>query len=688
VRDRWLPVWLALIAALAVAPGEWVGSWARDALGWIVPARSMPVVVVEVETSTDPVVAVGAARAAGADSVWAALPVGHPALSDAAPDPGTLSEGAGDRVRFDQGRRLPLPEAARSLLHVPSTKLAGAPPSFLKGKSVVLVFDDPAFGVPARIPAFDGIVDRGLPLAVAVGAQSTGRYLWSPPWAVVVVGVALLVWLWSRLLSRWEVSAGLRATLLACVGWSIACWVARVFAVDLPIMEGALALVTASLGRLAITSRSALRTLDEVAVRLGVRAVTTPHSVAVAGRAELVAALAPSMSVAAWTPDGEGKPSLAWRRGEDQHLPVLVTALQQPRTGGTWYVAPFYDGGLPVGWIGVGSLAEVPADVRALVDAVVAAPRDEGEELAPAVDDPLMVRLGRVRAALARAVTRVGRWERLIGEEGMRIGIFGLDGSAVALSEELMRLRDRRDAVPLVGVLRGLTGRDRSELLALVRAAFARSVSPRLAVSGDREVVLTAFGPEHARAGFFLDVVDVGAHRRLDRVKSELLLLAANAMVAGESERIELRQRLKDLATTEPGDDALCPVRLDDALRRAVEALPLTVSQRVELDLRSAPPVVARPAQLARAVTLLITDAVSHAAGAIVQMRRDEDGVVLVITESGGGLPRAMASRLARGDADSAVGQAARLMASMNAELRISDEGGASTGYALRFAPF
>lgn len=729
VRDRLVVVGLSVVLIAFCLVGEWAGMWARDGLGLIVPGPQLPVVLIDVPSPSEQSIAAAAraARDAGAEAVWTALPPGHPMLGDVHGDPGTLRAGSDGKIRLDGDKRLPVPEALQALTTLDGAWLSGAPASFLTGRQAVLVYSDSSFGVPAVIPGHAGPVDRGVPLAVALGAAASDGWLRAPGRGWLALGGVVLLLVWWELLTRYDVARGLRASLLLVIGLLVLVLVARWLGFDVSPVVPLLAVVLAIGGRLLLASRYALSALDDVAVGLGIDGDDKGPPSELIGRAEMIALFTPDMTVGAWMKGPGDRPLLKWSTGARHLLPALMRlpdrALREP----AWFVVPVVeDDGSVVAAIGVGSEARVPDDVCRLTEVVASggAQRDTPKGLQA---DPIRDRVERVGSALRGAMDRARGWEHMIARSPAPIGVFGLDGGEVAVSATLAQLRRREDPVPLVGVLRGASGLPRAEMLAAVRSAYAACAGARIPIPGDRELGIVAFGPPNDRSGFLVEIRDVGAYLRLDRMKSSLLRASAEKLreVIGGMESVErsravgmhgrgrlrlasgggeghavtvhhpqalqvLVQQIQLLAGVSPSDDPVSPVPLDDAVRQVMASMPDALRDRVTVDfVHGIAAVRARPNALAEATALLITDAVDHAGAAHVEVRREAGGATLSVTEAWGGLPRHMARRLAseRGG-EGTIGRVARLLEDMGVELRASAEGSATTGYAVYFEFF
>jgi hypothetical protein len=689
--------WLSAAAAMGVA----LLPFGRDVVGLVIPAPELSAVVVRVPGIDGRAMDAAAALAerAGASRTFVALPDDHPLRGSVSPEPEGLEVDRAGAVRWWRGALLPLPEGIDGITRLEVAQVEVAPPGFLAGRSVVLVSADPAVGVPVRLGGVPGAEERGTALAVALGAEASGRMIRALPWwgygvVGVVVGAA-----WGLVLRRAEAGAAIRRTGVALVVVGVSAVLARVASVDVGLTVLGCVVPTALGLRLWHILSVASRAMDDLAVSVGGSKDLPTVATSVPGRAELLQALLPDVEVRAFIGGTQAGlvPAFPVTHGEMALAPVSSPPDQVVQVDDAVLV-PVRSEGAVVGMLALRGAHGVAAGDLALATAIASGDRVEAEVAHP---DPVQRRADRTEASLARLVETTERWEGLVADAGVGFGVFAPDGSAIALGGPLAEGRDRSDPIPVIGVLSGLTGRPREEMLARVRVAYGADAPVRIAVPGDREAVLTAFGPPEARAGLVVHLVDVGAARRLDRMKSHLLGEAAAEIEAiievatrggrpgrtGELRARDLATRMRNIAATDADFDPLGPVALEQTVRRAVLGLSAPTRARVDLRIGDHDTVVdGRPGALSHAVEVLAEDAVRQSGGATVEVFRDQGTVCVRVSERGGGLPTTVAMRLVGPDAVGPAGDAARALGTMGVRLEPTSDAGASSGFIFRLS--
>ncbi len=677
----------ALVGLAPTVDGRWAAA-VHDSIGWLVAPPEMPVVVVHAE---DPASAVETVRAAGAAEVWVALPPGDPRVGTAHPDPGTLRAGGDGRIRFADAVRLPLPEALAGVLHLDAAQLGGGTPSaLLTGRTVVLVWTDPAVGRREAVPGTPAPVDRGEVLAVALGTAATGAGLRVLPLPVAMGLVAALAgacaWGLARLLPTPGVLAVAGGSALVCAG-AVA---ARSAGLDLPVGGLLVALGIPLVARLAIGVTDTIHALDRLQFSLAPRGADAPVPTGLAALPAMAALHLPGVIATVWRRGEDGRPE---RLAEVGGAGPPLTALPQASDARSdLVVEPVREAGDVVGALVLSAPTEgtLPADAARLAGVLARQLHAEGALVGKA-PDPWIADLEAPRVEVGRAVARAERWEAYLEASAANLGAFGVAGELLAGSARMRAAAGDGTRAPLLAALSTLARGDEDTLRDAVRAVFAGEPEARIpGVDDGTEVVVTALGAGARRSGVLVQVHDVSAHRRRDALHAAVITAtnarARNALTAivgytgrlvetpDEAGRRALAARIDtvveqqaalfrhgdQLVGTDADGAAREPVYLHDCVAAVVRSLAADRRARLSVELpEDGAAVSARGAALARCVNLLLTDA-TEGARARVSVAPEADGMVLRIEDDGGGLPQPMLDRLVDADPRASAPAAAR----------------------------
>lgn len=498
---------LPILAVLAMSTllGESYSAPLHDLLAAEMPARPLPGVVLR---TGDPGAARIAASEAGATSVWMALPNADARLGDVTPDPGTLRAGAGGRVRFDGDRRLPLPEGLFGLVRLDADTLgAGTPPDLFADRDVVLVWEDPTVGRKELAPGLDVPVDRGELLAVALASARADASLRVLPLGAAAVLVALVGAIIQLLLARATPRRGALVALGIGAALALAAAGLRRSGIDLP-WVGLLAAVTAAyVVRLERIYRDTVKTLDRIVLRLGSPTVEHAVPTGLAGLCDVVLALAPGCTTASWRAGADGAVIEVARVEGPDPLPAPNGLPDHPVSGPGWHIEPVLEAGRVIGALGVAGPPHALPQAADLVRVLATAPR------APAPESGLEPRLAEAEAAVGRALARAERWEHLLGDEGLTIGLFDRSGGLTFASAPLAALATSEPALKaVVGALTGLEG---AALAARLREALTAEGPVLLEGAAPHgTVLLHPLGALGARTGVLVQAVGTPASRR------------------------------------------------------------------------------------------------------------------------------------------------------------------------------
>lgn len=709
--------WAGLLAALTTAGIEPPSLLLHDFVGRWAPTRVLPACVVTVDGPMEE--ARAAVLAAGADSVWVALPEGDARVAGARPDPGTLRAGADGRVRWDGAARLPLPEALPGLLRLEAAQLGPHTPRFtLAGRDAVLVWADPATGLRALAPGSREPVDRGELLAVALGAARDQASLLAFPLPVAAGFVGVITAAWSLLLTRWLPRRGVVYTLLAAPVVLAACVVARAVGWDLPVGGLLVGLGAAAAGRALLTTSDALSTLDRVLAWLGAPPEDPGRPTRPEALLEMVDVMAPGLAAAVWRRERDGAARLVGRLAGRGEVPALAQVPDAPKVTPTGLVVPLREGNEVIGALALASDAPLPSEVTRVASVWAQAPTDRESDGMPA--DPFQARLALANVAVRRALARVERWETLLGQAGGVLGVFDLAGGLVTGSEALRDLTGDGARPPLLAALSAATSLDDDALRETVRATLAGARPVRVPARRlGEEVALTPMGPAGARTGFLLVVHDVSDHWRADQLKTGILaatdLQVRNTLVTlgglairtAEEPDADTRRALATRAEAEiqrlaaglsraeglilprAGSAALEPVDLPDAVRQAASAFRSDRADRLMLQLPEvSAPVAARRQPLVQALTVLFAETTAHAR-VRVWLVPDRNHVHLLVEDDGGALPEAvLAVHVDAANPTSAAAAARRLVEDMGGAFRAEPAFTHGTRYQMTLRHF
>ena len=443
--------------------------------------------------------AVRAARAAGAEPVYAAFPEGSKWLNGASPEPPGLETDSEGRVRTFRGNALPLPEGLRGLVGISADQLAGDG-QFLRGRTVVVLAADPVLADEVFVPGVAEPVDRGRVLAVALGAKANGAFLRSPPGAWVTLGVVLLALPFGMALRRLSPERALMAGGAVAAGGTLAVFILRLGQVDLPLIPVlALAIIPAVVRYLDAAS-GAFAALDLVAWRAG----GSPTATLVRARLEGRAALAALHGDGAVVWDASDPPAVVARSGRTPVVPELESLpTRSVWHAGFWMVPVEEEGGI-VGAIGLASPASDPL---------------RGEMLGPlagAMRADTAVEYADVRASLAvRAVERSAEsarwWEMALSDGGLIAAVFSLGGDLMVMSRGFSEYLRVEDGSPLVGALGRIAGGSERDSVRALRTAVAGRSARVLTEDGRRELLVTQIVAARVPQGFLVQVVPIGS---------------------------------------------------------------------------------------------------------------------------------------------------------------------------------
>lgn len=706
-----------LVAVMLAAVLGPVAAPLHDLVGMLVRGPAVPAVVVEVEGPLGR--AASAALAAGARSVVAALPAGHPHLDGVTPEPIGLTADPGGRIRWFGKFRLPLPEALDSIVHLSVAQLDPSNPAQLAGRHVVLDLPDP-LGVPAYAPGGSRAVDRAEILAVALGTASTGRGLLSLPLVAVAVlcGVAALGV--SSLLDRMSVAAGIAASAGATCGWIVLAMAARMVAVDLPV-EAAVAAVGVPLAvRIVGSTQRALLALDQVALQLGAAAPSASVRSGIETRATMAHLFAPDCSVAAWAVGPSGALERVVVHGPETFLPKLNALPGDHVSRSGWRVEPVLADGAVIGALAVGTDGALPADIARMLEAVARAPLHMQETRVVPSRDPMEARLQLVSRGVDRALKEAETWRAVLGRSGLPVGLFELGGDLVSAGATLRARMDPASTNPLLDLLVSITGFDTGRLGAVLRRAIAEGTAPRRIPSkdGTEEVVIGRVESEGRVVGLLVHVHDVRPHLRLDRLKSNLVMATTSRLrgtIAAVARDVDLAQgadpehtearlarvqrrlaraqqdldQTESLASTQVGENPIQPVYLEDAVQEATTALDPARQAQLEITLPEiSTPVSARSAPLVRALGGLLGMLAGQGGRVRVAVWPEDDGMRLALEDDSGGLPTGMLERLVDPESPSEAGGAVREIRAMGGTFSRESHAGSGTRLVFAFPYF
>lgn len=491
-----------LASALQVRGTDWIGA--------LVQPPQLGAVLV-----TGPLAeAVSAARASGADPVYAAFPDGSRWLAGASPEPPGLETDSQGRVRTFQGNALPLPEGLRGVVGMTAEQLAGDG-QFLRGRTVVVLDVDPVLADEVLVPGVSEPVDRGRVLAVALGAAAGGTFLRSPPGALVGLVVTALALPFGMALRRLAPELALLAGgALAAVGL-LAVFVLRAVQVDVPLVPVLAFAVIPAVVRYLDAASGAFAALDHVAWRVGRSPTATQVRARLEGRAPLAALHGDGAVV--W--DASAPPAIVARSGRTPVVPELKALPTRSVWHAGFWMVPVLEDGRAVGAIGLASPASDPL---------------RGEMLGPlagALKANTVVEYSDVRASLAvRAVERSAEssrwWEMVLSDGGLIAAVFSLGGDLVVMSRGFSEYLRLEDGNPLLGALGRIAGGTERDSLRSLRTALTGRSARVLTEDGRKELRVTQIVAARVPQGFLVQVMPIGsAADRSERARLHEALL-------------------------------------------------------------------------------------------------------------------------------------------------------------------
>ncbi len=665
---------LGLAGALATLVGARAAAPLHDALGSLSPAPDLPVVIVRADRMAE---AVPLLRAAGAEAVWIALPEGDPRAGEARTDPGTLRAARDGRVRFDEDRRLPLPEALRGLVRMDAEQLgAGTPPTMLAGREAVVISTDPALGRKEAAPGAPAPVDRGELLAVARGVLATGGALRTAPLALAMALVGGLSAAWGLLVPR---LSPLRGVLLSGVGVALilgAALAARAQQVDLPVGGLLFAATAPALARLGLLVLDTARALERYRFALGSPPEEPSIPSGLAALPSMASLLLPGVTVSAWRRGAGGAPELAAEvRGQAQPLPLTELPQTTTRRAGS-LVEPVRDGETIVGALVLSANGELPPVAAALGRSLGHRLQVEGALGSPEAD-PWLRQLGEARLGAMKLGARAARWESYLESSGAVVGAFGLAGELISGSKAMRDLSMGGAQAPLMAALLALCEVDEAGAREAARDVFAGDAEIRLpGRDPDVEVVLAGLGVARPREVLLVTAHDIRPHRRRDALKTSVISSTSfqtrNALAAlsGYStmmasldsperrrdlegrvralvQRVsELLDRCDAIVSADPRSEPLAPVHMRACVDDAVRALRPERRANLSLHLPDIDQAVTgRATVLTQAIHLLLAEA-TEGGNTRVTLSPESGGMRLRVEDDSGGLPAPLFQRL------------------------------------------
>ena len=699
---------VAAFATLAVAP---LAADLHDAIGLRVAGPALPVVLVAVDGPLGPAAAV--VTAAGARSVVAALPAGHPLLDGVAPEPAGLVADGWGRVRWFRGARLPLPEALGGLARLSVDQLDGGNPAQLAGRDVVLDLADPALGIASLAPGGTAPVDRAALLAVGIGSEAADASLQRMPrgWLVLVAVVGALATAWALGRVRLWLGAALAAGTLV-ISLALA-FPARAAGVELPVEALVGILAVPLLLRLIRTARTALVALDRVTVRLGAHAPDAGQPTGVATRATFLTMLLPDHAVAYWVARPDGAPLRTDVVG-DADWPDLEALDGEDLTGPDWAIALISNSGALVGAVGVGRVGGIGPEAPAVLESVAGAALAIADVRAKPPADPFDARLAAIARAVDGALRTSETWRALLEESGLQIGMFEMGGSLLAASGALRSRVPPHAESPLLALLGDLTGLDGYTIAQVLRRVLTND-TPRLvpSLAAGEEVVISRVVHGDRVVGVLVQIHDVNPHRHLDALKSNVILAGSTrlrntlGLVAGYAEmatatqdpaelaglmaRIRERafalaaelERSEELARASVGEEPVQPVFLAVAVREACAGLE---GERLTLDLpEMESPIAARSGRLIAALGAVIGELVRQGCRVRVHVWPGVEDVRLSVDDDSGGLPENVLQRWLDPGSGSRIGDAVADIQEMGGSIAHSSVPGVGIRLDLSF---
>ncbi len=157
--------------------------------------------------------------------------------------------------------------------------------------------------------------------------------------------------------------------------------------------------------------------------------------------------------------------------------------------------------------------------------------RGAGKGAAAAPSPARDPRVRQAEMAAERTLARAERWERLIEQSGLPLGVFGPDGGLTYASPALTETVPR--STTLADVVATLTGSDATGVMARIAEAAAEDepVCVPTRVPG-RDLLVCPVGRASTRAGMLLQIVPASSRAADDRIRCDTLVLAADAGAA------------------------------------------------------------------------------------------------------------------------------------------------------------